>query len=180
MTLLLLEGETIPRRCLMTKKVLTVLCMLMLLSFQAKAADKAPIELKSVAEIEVMIKNDKGEREVRRVEAVKANVTPGDAVIFTTYYSNNGKETASDIVINNQMPEHMLYIDGTAEGIGTKIEFSVDNGMSFGTSDKLKIKGKDGKERRAGPSDYTHIRWTQSNPLPPGGKGSISFRAKVK
>lgn len=164
----------------MRKKILTVLSMLMLLSLQAMAADKGAVELKSVAEVEVTIKNDKGEKEVKRVEAAKAKVVPGDAVIFTTYYSNNGKEPASDIVINNPLPEHMLYIDGTAEGSGTKIEFSVDKGKSFGAPDKLKIKGGDGKERPAGPADYTHIRWTLSKPLPPEGKGSVSFRAKVK
>jgi len=164
----------------MRKKILSVLSMLLFLSPQAMAAGQGAIELKSAAEVEVTIKNDKGEMEVKRVEAAKANVTPGDAVIFTTYYSNNGQEPASDIVINNPVPEHMFYIDGTAAGSGTKIEFSVDKGKSFGVPDKLKIKGVDGKERPAGPADYTHIRWTLSKPLPPEGKGSVSFRAKVK
>jgi len=164
----------------MRKKMLIVLSLLLFLSPQAMAADQGAIELKSAAEVEVTIKNDKGEKEVKRVEAAKANVTPGDAVIFTTYYSNNGQEPASDIVINNPVPEHMFYIDGTAAGSGTKIEFSVDKGKSFGAPDKLKIKGGDGKEKSAGPSDYTHIRWRLSKPLPPGEKGSVSFRAKVK
>lgn len=164
----------------MRKKILIVLSVLMLLSFQAMAADKGAIDLKSVSEVEVMIDNDKGETEVKRVEAAEVNVTPGDVVIFTTYYANNGTQPVADLVINNPMPEYMLYIDGTAEGRGTKSEFSVDQGKSFGAPDKLKIKGEDGKERSAGPADYTHIRWTRSEPLPAGGKGSVSFRAKVK
>lgn len=164
----------------MTRKIVTVLSMLLALSSQAIAADKGAIELKSVAEVEVTTKNAKGEKEVKRVEAAKANVVPGEAVIFTTYYSNNGKEPASDIVINNPMPEHMLYIDGSAEGSGTKIEFSVDKGKSFGAPEILKVKDDKGKERPALASDYTHIRWTLSKPLAPGGKGSVSFRAKVK
>ena len=164
----------------MKKKILVVLSMLMLLSFQAKAADQGDIGLTSVSEIEVTITNDKGEKEVKRVEAAQANVTPGDTVIFTTYYTNNGKQPASEIVINNPMPEYMLYMDGTAEGRGTKIKFSVDQGKSFGTQDTLKITGEDGKERPAAPSDYTHIRWTLSDPLSVGGKGSVSFRAKVE
>lgn len=154
--------------------------LVILLSFQANAADKGVIELRSVSEIDVTVTNDKGEKEVKRVEAAKANVTPGEAVIFTTYYSNNGKEAASDIVINNPMPEYMLYVDGTAEGAGTRIEFSVDNGKSYGMPESLKVKDEKGKERTAIASDYTHIRWTLSKPLAPGGKGSVSFRAKVK
>lgn len=164
----------------MTKFIVTVLSMLLFLSSQAMAAGQGAIELKTVAEVEITIKNDKGEKEVKRVEAAKANVTPGDAVVFTTYYSNNGQEPASDIVINNPVPEHMFYIDGTAVGSGTKIEFSVDKGKSFGAPDKLKIKGVDGKEKSPGPADYTNIRWTLSKPLSPEGKGSVSFRAKVK
>mgnify|MGYP001572107144 FL=1 len=164
----------------MKKRILTVLSMLVLLSLQTIAADKGAIELKSVSEVEVTVKNEKGEKEVKRVEAAKANVTPGDTVIFTTYYSNNGKEAASDIVINNPMPEHMLYIDGSAEGSGTKIEFSVDKGKSFGLPETLKVIDAKGKERTAGASDYTNIRWTLSKPLGSGGKGSVSFRAKVK
>jgi len=164
----------------MRKKMLAVLSMLMLLPFQAKAADQGAVELKAVAEVEVATNNDRGEKEVKRVEAAKAQVTPGDAVIFTTYYSNNGQEPASDIIINNPLPENMLYIDGAAEGSGTQAEFSVDKGKSFGTPDKLKIKEADGKERPASPSDYTHIRWILSRPLAPGGAGSVSFRARVK
>lgn len=164
----------------MTKKLLAILSMLLVLSMQAWAADKGPIELKSVSEVEITVKSDKGAKEVKRVDAAKANVVPGDAVIFTTYYSNNGKEPASDIVINNPMPEHMLYIDGTAEGSGAKIEFSVDKGKSFGAPEALKVKDDKGKEKVAGPSDYTHIRWTLSKPLGSGEKGSVSFRAKVK
>ena len=29
-------------------------------------------------------------------------------------------------------------------------------------------------------SEYTHIRWTLKKPIGKGGKGSVSFRAKVK
>lgn len=164
----------------MKKKVLTVLSMLLLLAFQAMAAAKGAVDLKSLAEVEVTVKNEKGEAEVKRVEAAKANVAPGDVVIFTNYYANNGKEPASNIVINNPIPDHMLYIDGSAEGVGAKIEFSSDKGKSFGAPDKLLTKGTGGMERPARPADYTHIRWTLSKPVPPGGKGSVSFRAKVK
>ena len=163
----------------MRKKILVVLSMLLLMSFQAKAADQGDIRLTSVSEIEVASANARGEKEVKRVAAAQANVTPGDIVIFTTYYANNSTQPASDIVINNPMPEYMLYMDKTAEGLGTKIEFSVDRGKSFGAPETLKITGEDGKERPSGPSDYTHIRWTLSDPLPAGGKGSVSFRAKV-
>lgn len=156
------------------------LTLLLLISSQAIASAKKQIDLKSLAEVEVMIKNDEGKEELKRVNAADANVVPGDTVIFSTYYTNVGKEPASDIVINNPMPRNMLYIDGTAEGRRTKIEFSVDNGKVFGRPDKLTIKDAGGKERAASSSDYTNIRWSLTGDLGSGKSSSVSFRAKVK
>lgn len=164
----------------MGKKILALLSMLLILSSQAMAADKEAIELTSVAEIEVTVKNDKGEMEVKRVEAAKANVVPGDVVIFTNYFTNKGEKPADKVVLTNPVPEHMLYVDGTAEGKDARIEFSVDKGKSYNMPNKLIIKKADGKERPATAADYTHIRWTLEKSVVPGGKGSVSFRAKVK
>lgn len=164
----------------MKKRILTVLSMLALLSLQAMAADKGAIELKSVSEVEVTVKNEKGEKEVKRVEASKANVTPGDTVIFTNHYTNRGDKPASDVVLTNPVPEYMVYTDGTADGSGTKIEFSVDKGKSFAPAGKLKVRDAEGKERPATAADYTHIRWTFEGALAKGATGSVSFRAKVK
>jgi len=164
----------------MKKRILAVLSMLMLLSFQAKAADKGSVELKSVSEVDVTVTNDKGEKEVKRVEAAKANVTPGDTVIFTNYYVNKGDKSASDVVITNPVPEHMIYLDGSAEGKGTRIEFSIDKGKSFVPAGKLTVRNKEGREKPASAADYTHIRWTVEKPIEKGGKGSVSFKAKVE
>lgn len=164
----------------MNKKMLFVLAVLLLVSFQAAAADKGQIELKSVSEVEITVKNDKGEKEVVRVAAAMANITPGDTVIFTNYYTNTGDKPAGNVSLTNPVPEHMLYVDGSAEGKGSIIEFSVDQGRSYGLPGKLKVKDKDGKERVAGAADYTHIRWTLMNSVGGGGTGSVSFKAQVK
>lgn len=162
----------------MVKKMLAVSTLLLLLSVPAMAA--GGIELKAVAEVEVTVKNAKGEPELQRVEASTVNVAPGDAVIFSTAYENLGDQPATDVVITNPMPEHMLYLDGSAEGQGTRIELSVDNGKTFAPEGQLKVKDAEGKERPATAADYTHIRWTIEGALPPAAKGSVSFRAKVK
>jgi len=164
----------------MTKKFLATLSLLFLVALPASAVEKKGIELKSTAEVDILVKNDKGEKEIVRVAAADTNVTPGDTVIFTTHYQHHGEKPATNVVINNPMPEHMLYLDGTAEGKGTRIEFSVDQGQTFATADKLKIKNAEGKEQPASAADYTHIRWTIIGALQNGAKGSVSFKAKVK
>lgn len=164
----------------MVKKLLIVLPLLLFLSSQAIAADKGIIELKAVSEVDIIVKNEKGEDEVMRVEAAKANVGPADTVIFTTYYTNNGEEPASDIVINNPVPEHTSYIDGSASGKGTEITFSIDGGKTHDKPENLIKRLDDGTEVKAEPSEYTDIRWAIKGDLQPGDKGDVSFKAEVK
>lgn len=164
----------------MMKKILFILAMLVFSATHAMAADKNPLELISVNEVEVKVKNSKGVDEVKRVDAAKANVTPGDTVIFTTRYSYIGDKPATNVVITNPMPDHMLFTEGTAEGKGTKIDFSADNGKSYAPAGKVKVKDAKGKERVATAADYTHIRWVFKGALEKGAKGEVSFRAKVK
>ncbi|PKN13138.1 MAG: hypothetical protein CVU69_03835 [Deltaproteobacteria bacterium HGW-Deltaproteobacteria-4] len=164
----------------MTKKLLAILSLLVLVALPASAAEKKGIELKSTAEIDIIVKNDKGEQETVRVSAADTNVTPGDTIIFTTHYEYQGDKPATNVVINNPLPEHMLYLDNTAEGKGARIDFSVDKGQIFAAADKLKIKDAEGKEQPASAADYTHIRWTFEGALQDGAKGSVSYKAKVK
>jgi len=144
------------------------------------AQQKGGIELKTVSEVDVVGKNARGEREVKRVSAGKVNVVPGDVVIFTTTFSNKGGSPAERVAVKNPVPSNMTYVDKSAGGEGTKIEFSADNGKSYGAPETLMITDAQGKTRRALAADYTHIRWLVTKPLAPGGKGSVSFKAKVK
>lgn len=164
----------------MTKMFFATLSLLLLVALPAGAAEKKGIELKSTAEVDITVKNDKGMNEVIRIEAASANVAPGDTVIFSTHYAYQGEKPATDVVINNPLPEHMLYLDGTAEGKGTRIEFSADKGKTFAPANKLMLKDDQGRERPATAAEYTHIRWTIEGALQSGAKGSVSFKAKVK
>jgi len=163
------------------KKVLRLFMVLALLvPAAAWAQKKGGIEIRTVSEVEVTQTNAAGIQEVKRADATKTKVLPGEPVIYTNYYSYSGDQPATDVVIKNPVPENTVYVDGSAEGKNTKIEFSVDKGRTFAAADRLKIRSPDGKERRAVAADYTHIRWTIEKPLQKGAKGSVSFRAKVK
>jgi uncharacterized repeat protein (TIGR01451 family) len=163
------------------KKTAVVMMMALLLApAMVRAQQKGGIELISVAEVEVTKTNAQGQKHVERIEAAKANVVPGDTVIFTNYYTNTGKEPATGAVIKNPVPGHMVYVDKSAEGKGAKIDFSADKGKTFAAAGQLKIKDTSGKERTASAADYTNIRWTFEKTLEKGAKGSVSFRANVK
>jgi len=166
------------------QKVLQAVLVLALLmpagAWAQQKQQKGTIALKSVAEVEVATTNAKGEKVVHRVNVDKATKGPGDTVVFTTTYTNTGKQPATGVVITNPIDAHMTYVDNSAQGHNTLIEFSTDGGKTYNTPEKLTITNNQGLSRPAKGADYTHIRWTLEKPLPSGGKGSVSFKAKIK
>jgi uncharacterized repeat protein (TIGR01451 family) len=157
-----------------------IMAVLMVIPATVRAQQKGSIELKSVAEVEVVGKNEKGEKVVTRKDASLAKIVPGDTVIYTTAYRNVGRQQATAVVITNPVPEGTVYLDRTADGKGARIEFSLDGGRTYAAADTLVVKDPSGAARMAGPSDYTYIKWTLTKPVPAGGKGSVSFRVKIK
>lgn len=133
------------------------------------------IQLKSAALVEKEVFNEEGRKELRQVPAAK--VLPGTEVIFMTYYHNTSNDVAENAVITNPVPEHMIYTKGSARGQGARITFSVDGGTTYDLPTKLFVYDASGRKFPARPQDYTHIRWSFGEPLPPGAKGEVSFRA---
>lgn len=157
-----------------------ILALVLLTPIAAWAQQKGVIELKSSAEVEVEEKNEKGEKVIRRVDVAQTMKVPGDTVVFTTGYTNTGKSPATDVVITNPVPEHMTYLDGSAQGGNTRIDFSIDGGKTWGTPDKLRIRNANKTVRKALGQDYTHIRWTVTASLASGSTGTVSFKARIK
>ncbi len=158
-----------------SKVLLVGIVLLVAMPLSAWSQSKGHIQLQSVAEVEQQVMNAEGKKEIRTVPAAK--VVPGTEVIFAQRYENVSKETAESAVITNPIPEHMIYKDGSVQGRGTRITFSVDNGQSYNIPAKLFVLDAAGREFPARPKDYTHIRWTFTHPLPSGAKGEVSFRA---
>ncbi|HTG01809.1 MAG TPA: hypothetical protein VK654_14605 [Nitrospirota bacterium] len=164
----------------MKNVAMALLTAALLASSAAWAQQKDAIELKTSAQVEVVKKNEKGDKTVTFVDAAKESKVPGDVVLFTTTYTNTGKQPADAVVITNPVPEHTVYIAESAAGANTRIDFSVDGGKTYAAPDKLTLKDKNNITRKAAAADYTHIRWTLTKSLPAGGSGSVSYKAKIK
>ncbi len=149
-------------------------------SLSLAKGEEGIIKVTAKSEVEVVITTKDGEKKVIRKNADEAKVVPGDTVIFSVVFENTGKEEATGVVINNPVPEHMVYIADSAEGKNTTITFSVDKGKNFKLPKDLRVKNKRGKEVGAKPEHYTNIRWTLDNALPSSKKGTVTFRALLK
>lgn len=106
-------------------------------------------------------------------------LVPGERVGYQVEVNNQGTEPAADIVIANPIPEHTVYVQGSAKGLGTQIEFSADNGKTFALPAQLFIQ-KDGKSVQAQAADYTQVRWKLNQPLAAGASSTVQYIVKIK
>lgn len=128
-----------------------------------------------VQKVEVTV-TDTGETERRLVPA--ATVVPGDDVVYTITFTNTSDEIAENIVITNPLAGELTYVEGSAFGPGTTIEFSVDGGVSYAAASELTV-SEDDEVRPARPEDFTHIRWVMQADLQVGAQGLARFRARL-
>jgi len=143
------------------------------LSSQAFAAEQGCIALKSTAEVEQSVVNDKGEKTTKLVAADK--VVPGVEVVWTVTASNICKQPSDQVTINNAVPEHMSYVANSATGPGADITYSLD-GRTFAAAEQLTVQ-ENGATRKARADEYKHIRWVFKASLQPGSQALARFRA---
>jgi len=149
----------------------------------ALAADpaKPQLALTLIAQKEVTVKDAEGKTKVEFQEV--KDVSPGDILKYTVTYKNVGTVEARDGRITDPIPKETAYVSGSAEGGDAETTFSLD-GKTFQVPPllKYKIRQADGTEAeyQATPEMYTHIQWKLLKPVPPGGTGSMSFKAKVR
>ena len=152
-------------------KLIIVLFALFSASAPAWASE---VTLKSQVFVERIQKDDKGNS--KTVLEEPNMVTPGDKLLFVLAYKNEGAAPATDFVINNPLPQAVLFT-GTESKDAV---MSVDGGKSWGELAKLKVKQADGSVRAALAADVTHVRWQFARPIPAGAEGKVNFRAVVK
>ncbi|MDA0680598.1 MAG: hypothetical protein O3A13_11270 [Proteobacteria bacterium] len=142
----------------------------------AVAQDKGHLNVRTVVQKEEVVVTDAGETKRSLVPA--DTVVPGDDVVYTITFTNISSEAADNVVITNPISENLTYVEGSAFGPGTVIEFSVDNGQSFAAPEALMV-AVDDEVRPAEPEDFTHVRWTMQSELQSGAQGMARFKARL-
>ncbi len=155
---------------------LIAICSLAFFAAGNAIAEQGAVRISNKAMKQVITVDDNGKREISFVEP--KTVIPGDIILYTIEVENTSDKSASNIVIDNPLPNNSYYRDGTAAGDNTEIQFSVD-GRSYATADKLTV-DVDGVTRTAGAKDYKSIRWIYTRDLQPGEKKSVSFKTEIK
>ncbi len=157
-------------------QTITILALFMLTASFALAEGEVSLVMEAQEEVEII--NQEGKKETQYIETT--SVIPGDVLLYTIHYHNQGDKPAEAVFITNPIPEHMQYLNEVTPFSNTATTFAVDAGKTFDTPDKLFITMEDGTKRPATTSDYTHIQWRFNDPLPPDSKGAVGYRARLK
>jgi uncharacterized repeat protein (TIGR01451 family) len=137
------------------------------------AQDRGALEVTNSVFQEVQVTAPDGTVATKLVPALKA--VPGDEVVYEISYRNTGSDVATDIAIDNPLPQALTFVEAATAPTAV----SVDGGKRFGNLADLTVTGADGEARVAQPSDITNLRWVVSR-LAPGATGKVTFRARVK
>ncbi|WP_114520504.1 hypothetical protein [Altererythrobacter sp. ZODW24] len=126
----------------------------------------------------MVVKTVTGEDGIQRDELVgPETVVPGDRLVFTTGYSNDGVEPVENFVVTNPIPKAVKLADESGSFM-----VSVDNGRTYIALAALPTvtvdNGEDGS-RSARAEDATHIRWKIAR-IDPGSSGKLTYSAIVR
>lgn len=158
------------------KKIIAVVGLSLVLSTGAYA--QTNIEINSFAFTEkVKVENGK---EIKVLEKA-ISVVPGETVIFKNIVENKNNTPAKDIVVNNQIPKEITFVEALSSDLkNTQLEYSVD-GVSFNKADKIMVKDKQtGSMRTARPEEYNHVRWIYTQAIPAKTKMEFNYTGTLK
>lgn len=159
-----------------TMKTLMSIGLLLLIGASAFADEAGHLSVRTVVQKEVTL-TDAGETETKLVPA--DSVVPGEKVVYTIAFTNISGNAAADVVITNPIADSLTYVEGSAFGPGTEIQFSIDGGNTFASRDDLAVI-EAGVSRAANADDLTHIRWVMREELATGAQGTARFSAVLK
>ncbi len=130
---------------------------------------------------EIVIEQESGETTTEWVEANE--IEPGQKLRYTVRYVNAGDEAATDVRIENPIPELTVYLSDSATGEGSTIVFSADGGETYAPPQEVtyevRVFGGGTDRRPANPERFTNIRWLIEE-IPPGSQGEVSFVVTVQ
>lgn len=166
------------RKLVLAATLATTLLTGLAAGLPAAAAADAPITVQTVAQKEVVTVTADGKRETRLVPLTKA--VPGDEIVYTVSIRNSGAAPATNLAVDNPVPEHTVLVPDSAGGAGFQATYSVDGGRTHLPAAELKVREADGTVRAARADEITHLRLQLANPLPPGTVAIARYRVTVR
>ncbi len=160
------------------KRLSVLFAVLLFTPVLVLAQPKISVDMKAEKEVVEVVN---GKKITKRISAKTAN--PGQKLIFTLQYKNSGNEKATNVKVDNPIPENTVYVVGSGIGKNSKMLFSIDGGKTYKQPSLLTyeetLPGGKKVKKQASPEQYTHVRWVISE-VPPGKEGTVGFQVRMK
>lgn len=143
----------------------------------AATGAEAKVAATQHVEKEIVVTDANGAPRVQRIDA--SAVSPGEEVIYSLRFRNEGAAPAEALVLVMPVPGEISYVEGSVSGQGAKVAFSADGGQTYVGRGRLTVV-EDGRERPAQSDEITHIKWTLEEALPANDNGEVSYRGVLK
>ena len=155
--------------------------LIALVAVPAIAQEQPQLRVDLQVEKELVETSASGETTVRRLAVDSAGI--GDVLVYTLNIFNEGNSSAHAARVVDPIPDGTVLIPDSVEGPGADITYSIDGGSSFSPYPiTRKVTGSDGRlEDAPVPAEqYTHVRWTLTEPLAPGQVRTANFKVRVQ
>ena len=158
----------------MTKLSLAFFISAAIVWTSAAAASAAPSAV--VLRGDVKLETTKVENGVEKIVLADPKVVvPGNRLLFSTSYRNQGASPVQNFVVTNPVPAGIAVSPASA----AELIVSVDGGKVWGKLAALTVKDAKGVAHPAQATDITHVRWTLAT-IAPGAGGAVSYHAIVR
>lgn len=112
-----------------------------------------------------------------------ASVQPGEVLRYTIAAENQTETDIPNFILTQPIPDPVVYQENSSS-IDTEalITYSIDDGETFAVNPTVEVTLENGQveTQPAPPEDYTHLRWTLTNPLPPKAVVTGQFEVQVQ
>jgi uncharacterized repeat protein (TIGR01451 family) len=161
-----------------TFKIWILIISLIAFAIPALAKPVLKVDLKTETKIMTMVDG----QEVQKTVPID-EVNSGQTIVYTLTVTNSGDQPATDVKLDDPIPEGTTYVVGSIFGDEADTTFSIDGGKTYKKPTLLsyRIKKADGttEEKLASPDQYTNIKWLIKS-VPAGSSRSVGFKALVK
>jgi uncharacterized repeat protein (TIGR01451 family) len=147
---------------------------IMMLALNTSAAENK-LEVQLLAEVKVSAPGPDNKPIAHFAPA--GTLSQGEIVYYSVRIRNPTAGYLRDVVVVQPVPANTTYVERSASGPGTQIEFSADGGQTFAPEGRVTFTDLSGVQHTATAKDYTHIRWRMRNALAPGAVALARFQA---
>jgi uncharacterized repeat protein (TIGR01451 family) len=113
-----------------------------------------------------------------------SHAAPGEVIEYRLEYRNNGDSPIGELIVVGPIPANTHYVpDSAATPVRHEFRVSIDGGKTWDPEPVRRLRPQsDGSMQTVVVSaeEYSHLRWTAKEPLPPEQSQTYRYRVRIR